>query len=1173
MNYTPEPSTPTTWLDKPIFESLPKIRVETLIILTILILTMISRFYDLGARVMSHDEINHVIPSYELATGKGYRHDPVTHGPDQFHMMALSYFLFGANDFTARFPAALFSIATVAFAIFGFRRYLGRIGSIVAGFGLMISPYMLFYGRYARNEAFIALYVLITLYFVLRYLEKGSTTSLLCLTAVTALHFTAKSTAYISTAQLLVFLAFLFMDRIARAHWPKETDRRSFLYLSSGALILLLITLGLAGWHAIETRNAPPDPSAGISPIVIAELAGVIIALVLGILAIIILLRSIGWNNLKKERSFELLILIGSLILPLLAAFPIRIISALFGLDWNPLDYTSQGLLRTGIFLVGLTVLSFVIGYLWRPKLWLANFALFYSIFVVLYTTMFTNGFGFFTGIVGGLGYWLDQQAVHRGGQPFYYYALIQIPIYEYLPAFGAILATYFGIRYKKFAAFAGNFIAQNHQPLTTSPDAAEQPPPNREGPTIPEDRAVDGLEPLPTHLKTDSEVEPVFSHKNPLPILAFLLFWSVTTFFAYTLASERMPWLTVHITMPLWLTAGWGFGYLIETTPWSKLKQNTSWLALVLLPVFIISLGGVFRSLLGPQLPFQGNTLDQLQTTTTFIFSVTFAGFSGWGAVRMLRDWRQNDVLRLFVIGLSVFLAIFTARTAFTAAYINYDNAKEFLVYAHAARGPKDVLIQVEEISRRTTQGKNIEVAYDHDANYPFWWYFRDFPNRRYFTDNVTRDMRELPVIIAGESNWGKLESITRGNFVVFEYMRLLWPMQDYFDLTPERIVNALTDPAMRAAIFKIWRDRDYTDYARLTNNPNLTYETWQPSQRMRVYIRKDIIAQIWNYGAAPALPALEVIDPYQQGMVSLIPDRVVGQPGSEPGQLQAPRDMAFAPDGSFYVADSRNHRIQHFSQDGEVLHVWGSFADATNAETPGGTFNEPWGIAVAADGSVFVADTWNHRIQKFSPEGQFIQMWGFFGQDVAPEAFWGPRDLAFDTQGRLFVTDTGNKRIAVFNQDGSFITDFGSHGMDPGQFDEQVGIAINQNNEIFITDTWNQRIQVFSLNPQTGLAEVIRSWEFSGWFGESLENKPYIAVDNMGNVFVTDPEGYRVLQFSEDGQFIRGWGDYSTEIDGFGLPSGVTVDLEGKVWVSDSANNRLMQFTIPLQSEQPLP
>ncbi len=1164
MEPTKEQPSSAHWLDKPLLETFPKVTPYAILITVLIALALISRFYILGERVMSHDEVNHVVPSYDLSIGKGYRHDPVTHGPLQFHLIALSYFLFGANDFTSRIPAALYSIATVLFVVFGFRRYLGKIGALIGGYLFLISPYLLFYGRYTRNEAFVALYGVLTLFAVLRYLEKGERKTLFLLTAVTALQFATKETAYIYTAQLLIFLAFLFMDRIGKARWDNPRARQSFMGLLSVSLVLLVFVVLLAGYNAIINRNVQGDVNLvpdTLTTIQLLELVGVIIALGLGIAAAMILLRSLSWNALKQERSFDLLIVTGSLTLPLLTAFPVKIIGSLLGQNWNPIDYGPESIVRTGFFLVLLFIAGAAIGILWNRKLWLINFAIFYSIFVVFYTTLFTNGFGFFTGIIGSLGYWLEQQGVHRGEQPFYYYILIQMPIYEYLAVFGSLIAVYFGVKYAKFSAFASDRL-NNSNPITSATLVSKPSPATMDAGG--ENGILHGIEPQPESAVNNQAYPIVFTQAHPLPTLALLLFWSLTALTAYTIAGEKMPWLTVHIAVPFLLSAAWGFGYLVETTPWIKLCNNYGWVSLLLVPIALTSFGGLLGSLLGAQPPFQGNTLNQLQSTSAFFFSALAFGFSVWGILRLLRDWQSTVILRLFVAGLAVFMAVLTARTAFTANYINYDNAKEFLVYAHAARGPKDILAQVEEISRRTSGGQNINVAYDNDALYPYWWYFRDYPNKRYFTDNVTRDLTDSPLIIAGEKNWSRLDQITRGNFYSFEYMRLWWPMQDYYNLTWDRIRNALTNPEMRAALFKIWRDRDYSLYASLTNNPNLTVATWQPNQKLKFYIRKDVLSLIWNYGSAPAATTPEQVDPYLNSAVRLIPDQIITS--SEAVPLSTPRKIAFAPDGSFYIGDTGSHEILHFAADGAFIKRWGSFANLADGNAPGGTFYEPWGIAVAPDGSVFVADTWNHRIQKFTSDGEFIKMWGFFGQDVAPDAFWGPRDLAFDSSGRLYVTDTGNKRIAIFDQDGNFISQFGSPGIDPGQFDEQVGIAIDAQDRLYVTDTWNQRVQVFQIDTTTNTPTYIRSWDIYGWFGQSLDNKPYIAVDNRGNLFVNDPEGYRILQFSTDGQFIRTWGDVGANPDGgFGLPSGIGVDTQGRIWVVDGVSKTLLRFTLP--------
>ena len=98
------------WLERPIHPALPAITNEIVIFIAIMLLAIATRFYNLGARVMSHDESLHTYFSWLLYRGQGYQHSPMMHGPWQFHLIALSYFLFGASDFTARIPAATFSI-------------------------------------------------------------------------------------------------------------------------------------------------------------------------------------------------------------------------------------------------------------------------------------------------------------------------------------------------------------------------------------------------------------------------------------------------------------------------------------------------------------------------------------------------------------------------------------------------------------------------------------------------------------------------------------------------------------------------------------------------------------------------------------------------------------------------------------------------------------------------------------------------------------------------------------------------------------------------------------------------------------------------------------------------------------------------------------------------------
>ncbi len=219
-------------------------------------------------------------------------------------------------------------------------------------------------------------------------------------------------------------------------------------------------------------------------------------------------------------------------------------------------------------------------------------------------------------------------------------------------------------------------------------------------------------------------------------------------------------------------------------------------------------------------------------------------------------------------------------------AAYINYDMATEYLVYAHSAPGVKLALAQIEEISRRTTDGLGINVAYDSDTSYPYWWYLRNYPNKVFYGSDPTRSLRESPVILVGEGNFGKIEPVVGQAYDQFDYIRLWWPNQDYFGLTLDRITSALTNPQMRQALFDIWLNRDYTLYGQVTNK-DLSLANWYPSSKMRLYIRKDVAASLWNYGASPA-PQELVADPYEGKNANLLADQVIGVAGSEAGAIQ---------------------------------------------------------------------------------------------------------------------------------------------------------------------------------------------------------------------------------------------------------------------------------------------
>jgi DNA-binding beta-propeller fold protein YncE len=367
---------------------------------------------------------------------------------------------------------------------------------------------------------------------------------------------------------------------------------------------------------------------------------------------------------------------------------------------------------------------------------------------------------------------------------------------------------------------------------------------------------------------------------------------------------------------------------------------------------------------------------------------------------------------------------------------------------------------------------------------------------------------------------------------------------MEEYKDLTPSKIMAILRDPAKRR---EWWNIFFYRKYPRSTDD-------WYYKDEFYFCVRKDVINQLWDYGVGPA-PIEVVEDPYAKGKREVTAILTWGSQGKGNGQFQDPRGIAVDQVGNVYVADSGNHRIQKFDSNGQLIIQWGSEGDGP------GQFKEPWGLAVDAEGNVYVADTWNHRVQKFTGEGEFLLQWGGYratgGAAVGEEGFfWGPRDVAIDAVGNVYVTDTGNKRVQVFSPGGEFLAQWGGVGVEDGQMDEPVGIAIDEEGFIYVADTWNQRVQKFGQDHN-----FVSKWPISGWYGQSVVNKPYLAVAG-GRVYVTDPEGYRVLVFDQSGEFVATFGEYGFDSKSFALPTGIAVDAEGNIYVTDSANHRVMKF-----------
>jgi len=770
---------------------------------------------------------------------------------------------------------------------------------------------------------------------------------------------------------------------------------------------------------------------------------------------------------------------------------------------------------------------------------WIIVFVVMFIIYSLLFTTFFTNPPGFVTGIAGSISYWMAQQNVVRGDQPFYYYFLT-LTMYEYLPFLLGMMATiYYLVR-----------RPAREQEETEEP--AGETIPLRDSTSTPRRKAG-----------TDKAAAPRQVYDTGPLFIAFLVFWNLATLFLYSWAGERMAWLTVHPALSMIIIGGKFGGELLERVDWREAWRRGGALLAVLLPVTLF--GGLTMV---TRQPFQGLSLANLQKTGSWLAALLVTLLLLALIVVVVRRLGGRLAWPVAAATLLLLLAAFTVRTAWTFAYITYDYSTELMTFAHGTPDVTRTMDEIAEISRRTAGDKLIKVAYDGDVSWPLEWYMREYPNRVFYGENPSREQMDVPIVLAGDKNDSKVQPYLADKYVRFKRRLVWWPTYEYRDLTPKRIWSILTTPEKRQ---KLWDILYWREYPRSTDD-------WYYVHNFYMYVRKDVAQQIWDLGALPPESYEMPEDLYAKTYVDLSVVRSWGTAGAEAGQFNRPRGIAIGPDGEVYVVDSDNARIQVFSSEGAFVRQWGSYCDMETGTgcldpdgngplAPGdGQFKEPWGIAVDGDANggairVYVADTWNHRVQAFELDGSFVAKWGNFGQTQSAAGgenlFYGPRDLVVDKQGRLFVSDTGNKRIMVFDRSGTYLAQWGGGGLAAGSFEEPVGLALDSDGDLYVADTWNRRVQFFGPG-----YNYVREWPVEGWFGTNVTNKPFIDVDSQGRAYVTDPEGYRVCVFDNQGTIVATFGRYGYEMDAFTMPTGIAVDPAGYIYVTDPDGQKVLKF-----------
>jgi sugar lactone lactonase YvrE len=172
--------------------------------------------------------------------------------------------------------------------------------------------------------------------------------------------------------------------------------------------------------------------------------------------------------------------------------------------------------------------------------------------------------------------------------------------------------------------------------------------------------------------------------------------------------------------------------------------------------------------------------------------------------------------------------------------------------------------------------------------------------------------------------------------------------------------------------------------------------------------------------------------------------------------------------------------------------------------------------GIAVDSSGDVYVVDTFNSRIEKFSNSGSYLMQFGS-GRGSGPGQLSGPNSVAVDSAGNVFVTDEANFRVEEFAPSGAFSSMFGSNGTGPGQFTAAFGIAVDASGNVYVVDGAHARVEAFTRSGTFLFQLPCTTGACPTGSGSGQLNVPDgIAITSSGLMYVTDVDNNQVDEFS---------------------------------------------------------
>ena len=252
----------------------------------------------------------------------------------------------------------------------------------------------------------------------------------------------------------------------------------------------------------------------------------------------------------------------------------------------------------------------------------------------------------------------------------------------------------------------------------------------------------------------------------------------------------------------------------------------------------------------------------------------------------------------------------------------------------------------------------------------------------------------------------------------------------------------------------------------------------------------------------------------------------------------------------------------------------------------------NGPWGVSVDISGNVYIADTGNNKVRMLTSSGIITTIagtgiWGSSGDGGAATSaqLAGPRGVSVDISGNVYIADLGNSKIRMVTRTGIITTivgtRIGGRSGDGGaatsaQLDSPYGVSVDISGNVYFADNGNNKIRMVN---STGIITTVAGTGAQGSSGDGGASTsaqlygPYgVSVDISGNVYIADYWNHKIRMVTSTGIIttFAGMGDGGTSGDGGAAtsaqlngPIGISVDISGNVYISDSFNNKIRMVT----------